>query len=70
MFVTTCIMMVCAGRDHQDPLRHVTLKHLGIYPVIDGWAHVDVDQVAGMGEDFDSALYIRAGDAQRITPHT
>ena len=39
-----------------------------MYPVdIDGWAHINLMQVAGKGQDYYSPLYIAAGKALHTT---
>ena len=49
---------LCAGRDPQDP-EYPRLKPLGVYPVIDGWAHFNLEEVAGKGQEFDSPCTLR-----------
>ena len=61
-----CIFMVCAGRSPQDP-EYPKLKPVGVYPVVDGWAHVDLEELAGKGQDYFSPLYAVAGVALHIT---
>ena len=60
---TRCI--VCAGRDPQDP-EYPRLKPVGVYPVEEGWAHINLKDVAGKGEDGYSALYVVPGEGVRI----
>ena len=57
--------MVCAGRSPQDP-EYPKLKAVGVYPVVDGWAHVNLEELAGKGQDYFSPLYIVAGEALHI----
>lgn len=47
--------MGCAGCDPPDP-EYPRLKPVGVYPVIDGWAYINLLEVAGRGQDFDSPL--------------
>ena len=46
-----------AERDPEDP-EYPRLKLVGVYPVRDGWAHVNLKEVAGKGQDNTSPLYV------------
>ena len=65
--MTLIRFMTCAGHDPQDPL-HPGLKLVGVYPVIGGWALMNLEQVAGKGQDCSSPLYVMLGKAHHITP--
>ncbi len=57
--------MVCVERKPQDPW-FPRLKLVGVYPVMCSWAYIDPEDLAGMGEEYDSPLYIVPGGASRM----
>ncbi len=54
--------MVCAERKPQDPW-FPRLKLVGVYPVQCSWAYINLEDVAGKGQEYDSPLYIVPGGA-------
>ena len=64
MLLISC--MICAERDPHDP-EFPRLKLVGVYPVIDGWAHINLKELAGKGQDYYSPLYIAPGVVSAIT---
>lgn len=55
MLLTSC--MIRAERDPNDP-EYLRLKPVGVYPVSNGWARINLDEVAGKGQGYYSPLYI------------
>ena len=52
--------IVCAESDPEDP-EYPRLKPVGVYPVKRGWAYIDMEDVAGKGQDHNKPLYVVAG---------
>ena len=63
MLLTGC--MGCAESKPQD-LEYPRLKPVGVYPVEKGWAHINLEEVAGKGRDHKSPLYVVPGDPLSI----
>ena len=59
--------MVFVGHGLSDP-EYPILKLVGVYPVMDGWGFIDLDQVTGKGQDYRSPLYVVLGKAHKISP--
>ena len=57
--------MICVGRDPNDP-EYPRLKPIGVYSVRKGWARINLDDVAGIKDDYYSPLYITPGAAFSI----
>lgn len=50
---TFAYMYGLCRRSPQDP-EYPKLKAVGVYPVVDGWAHVNLEELAGKGQDYFS----------------
>ena len=61
--------MVCAERKPQDPW-FPRLRLVGVYPVQCSWAYINLEDVAGKGQEYDSPLYIVPGPSRASRMHT
>ena len=63
LLLTRC--MICAERKPQDPW-FPRLKLVGVYPVMCSWAYINLEDLTGKGEEYDSPLYVVPGGASHM----